>query len=147
MEKEGNRKGDFFTEVKEEFKELGNKVNQMFEDFVRKDGSGIQVAVDIYETPDSYIFEADLPGMTKEEVKLQIQDESLTIRGERKRKESLGDVTYHKKERGYGEFKRSFAIPAGVDTEGIKAKFENGTIIVTFPKMESKKSNTEINID
>lgn len=144
---ETESKGDFFNEVKEEFKELGNKVNQMFDDFVRKDSAGIAVNVDVYETDDSYIFQADLPGMTKADVKLQVRDDQLTLKGERKRGETLGDVTFHKQERKFGEFRRSFSIPSGVDLEGIKAKFENGTLTITFPKSGSVSPDTEINID
>ena len=141
-------KNDFLKELKDEFKELGSKVSRMFEDLT---GSGseneFQLKVDVWENGDNYVFNADLPGLTKEEVKVQVLDNNLTISGERKVLSGIGEVKWHKKERSSGSFKRSFAIPAGINLEGIKAKFDNGVLTVTFPKEETAKSNTEIPIN
>ncbi|MCB9232691.1 MAG: Hsp20/alpha crystallin family protein [Bacteroidia bacterium] len=143
-------KNEFFKEIKEEFKEFGSKVNRMFEDLVSRgdDDAEFHLAVDVVETNDSYIFSADFPGMAKSDVSLQVRDGQLTIKGVRKRQAGLGEVKFHKKERSFGQFRRSFAIPAGVEFEGVKAKFDLGVLTVTFPKEEAvQESKVEINIE
>lgn len=144
-----NTKNEFFNDIKEEFKELGSKVNKMFEEFTSNEqGGDFRLLVDIIETNDSFLFQTDLPGMQKEDVKLQIRDNQLSISGDRGKQAGLGEVTYHKKERKSGAFKRSFALPEGLDLESIKAKFEHGILTITFPKKEkSQEPKTEIKID
>ena len=143
-------KGDFLNELKEEFKELGSKVSKLFEDMTGKgsDAEGeFTFKVDICEDATNYIMVADIPGLTKEEVKVQILDNSLVLSGDRKQQSGIGEVKWHKKERGFGPFKRSFAIPPGVSPEGIKAKFDNGVLTITLPKVEAAKEKSEISID
>lgn len=142
-------KNDFLNELKEEFKEFGSKMSKMFEDLTGKgEGTGgYEFKVDIYETGENYVFLADIPGITKEEVKVQIQDNNLVINGERKKPGQLGEQSWHKQERMFGAFKRSFSLPPGVNSEGIKAKFDNGVLTITLSKSEVTKSGTEISID
>ena len=140
-------KGDFLNELKEEFKELGSKVSKLFEDMTGKGEvqGDFTFKVDVCEDATTYSMIADLPGLTKEEVKVQIQDNSLVLSGDRKQQAGIGEVKWHKKERVFGAFRRSFAIPPGVTAEGIKEKFDNGVLTITFPKVEAEKS--EISID
>ena len=142
-------KNEFFKDIKEEFKELGSKVNKMFDEFVSNDeGGDFKLLVDVFETNDSFVFQTDLPGMQKEDVKLQIRDNQLTISGERLRSSGLGTTEFHKKERKFGTFRRSFSLPEGLDLQGIKAKFELGILTITFPKENVVvKEEKEIKID
>lgn len=142
-------KNDFLNELKEEFKEFGSKVTKMFEDITGKGEAGVEFSfpVEVYETGDTFVFAADLPGMTKEEIKLQVLDNNLVLSGERKKSNPLGEVNWHKQERKFGQFKRSFAMPNGVDPESIKARFDNGVLIITLSKTGSAKEESNISID
>lgn len=148
-------KNEFFNEIKEEFKEFGTKVNRIFDDIMSKEGDGVTfpLRVDAYETGEFFIMQADLPGFTKAQiksgdVKLQVRDNTLTIKGERKRPTGLGEIEFHKKERHFGNFERSFTLPSGVELDGIKATFDDGVLIVKFPKSgEAPEPEKEINID
>ncbi|MEZ5331413.1 MAG: Hsp20/alpha crystallin family protein [Thermoanaerobaculia bacterium] len=96
-------------------------------------------AVDIRETPESLLFHAELPGMTKDEVELTLEKNTLTLQGERKFERDEQRESYHRIERGYGSFTRTFALPANVRTEDVKATFENGVLTVELPKVEEAK--------
>ena len=142
-------KGDFLNELKEEFKELGSKVSKLFEDIAGKGEvqGAFSFHVDVCEDASTYSMIADLPGLTKEEVKVQIQENQLVLSGDRKQQAGIGEVKWHKKERGFGAFKRSFAIPPGVTADGIKAKFDNGVLTITLPKVDVEKEKSDISID
>lgn len=90
--------------------------------------------VDIGEDENTYLVTADVPGMKPEELDIQVENNVLTIRGERKY-ESRGEKHgYHRIERHYGSFQRSFALPEGVNAEAIEANVENGTLTLRVPK-------------
>jgi HSP20 family protein len=120
----------------------------MFDELVRgKDGgSGYQPRADVWETREEMIFELDLPGFDKKEVNVQVRDNAVVVRGMRKRKVE-GNVTVHLKERTFGEFERTFTVPANVDQSKIKAKFDNGMLRITMPKEEIEIEATEVKID
>lgn len=101
--------------------------------------------IDISEDKDNYYVKADLPGLKKEDVSVAIEDDVLTIRGERKQETEQKEKNYHRVERSYGVFQRSFNV-GQVKTEQIKAKYENGVLDVTLPKQEQAKPQN-INID
>lgn len=98
-------------------------------------------AVDVSEKEDRYIVKADLPGMKQEEIKVNLEDNVLTISGERKEEKEEKDEKkrYHYYERSYGSFARSFTLPNTVKTEEIKAKYEKGVLHIEIPKAEAKK--------
>ncbi|KAK4403337.1 class I heat shock protein 3 [Sesamum angolense] len=96
--------------------------------------------VDWRETPNAHVFKADVPGLRKEEVKVELEDDRiLQISGERKREmEEKGD-TWHRVERSSGLFTRRFRLPENAKVEEVKACMENGVLTVTVPKVEAKK--------
>ena len=100
---------------------------------------GFLPAVDIRETDDALVLTAELPGLTKEDVNITLENNVLTLAGERSfEKESKGE-TFHRIERSYGAFSRSFTLPANVKTEKVEALFGDGLLQVTLPKVEESK--------
>ena len=95
--------------------------------------------VDIYETKDRIVLKAELPGFDDKQIQLRFEDGVLTLEGERKFEKESGDENYHRVERSYGKFVRSFAIPAGVEGDRIAASFSNGVLTVDLPKREETK--------
>jgi len=95
--------------------------------------------VDILESRDAYLIRAELPGMKKEDVSLQVQDSTLTLSGERRFDEPATGVEYHRIERAAGKFSRSFYLPQTVKQDGISATFKNGILEVHVPKAEEAK--------
>lgn len=96
--------------------------------------------VDIYEDKDRLILEADLPGMTEGDFDISVENNVLTLKGERKfEKQTTGD-NYHRVERSYGAFTRSFTLPQTVSPDGANAEFENGVLRVSLPKREETKA-------
>lgn len=96
--------------------------------------------VDITETDTAYLIKADIPGVKKEDVKVSVQDGMLAIRGERKHEKEEKDKTFHRIERSYGSFMRSFRLPDDADVSGISAEFKDGMLNVTVKKSSSVKS-------
>lgn len=97
-------------------------------------------AVDIKETEAAFVAQADLPGLRKEDIDVAIEDNLLTISGERKLESETGDGEFHRVERRYGSFRRSFALPRGIDAGKVEAKFEDGVLTLTLPKAESARA-------
>ncbi len=96
-------------------------------------------AVDIVESPDAYTLTADLPGLTKADVNLTVEEDVLTLTGERKNEQSASNEFGHRYERAYGKFSRSFQLGSGVETGKINAEFKNGMLTVELPKVEASK--------
>ncbi|XP_073298425.1 17.3 kDa class I heat shock protein-like [Primulina huaijiensis] len=96
--------------------------------------------IDWKETPEAHVFKADLPGLNKEEVKVEVEEGGvLKISGERSREKEEKNDKWHRVERSSGKFLRSFRLPEGAKVEEIKAAMENGVLTVTVPKEEIKK--------
>lgn len=95
--------------------------------------------VDIGETGASYLITAEIPGVKKEDVKVSIQDNMLTIQGERKREKEEKDKKFHRVERSYGSFARSFRLPDDADESAVKAEFKDGILNITLSKSEKAK--------
>ena len=96
--------------------------------------------VNIFENKDHLVLEAELPGMTRDDFDLSIENNVVTLKGERKfEKKDEGD-NYHRVERAYGSFTRSFTLPSTVSSENVKAEFNNGVLNVSFPKREETKA-------
>jgi len=96
-------------------------------------------SVDVSETDDDLIVTAELPGIEKDNVKVSVHDNTLTIKGEKKQEKETKNETYHRIERCYGAFQRSITLPTGVDTGKIQATFKNGVLKVKLPKREEAK--------
>ncbi|OVA17733.1 Alpha crystallin/Hsp20 domain [Macleaya cordata] len=104
--------------------------------------------IDWKETPEAHVFKADLPGLKKEEVKVEVEEERvLQIRGERNREKEEKNDKWHRVERSSGKFLRRFRLPENAKVDQLKATMENGVLTVTVPKQEVKKPNVQtINI-
>ncbi len=96
-------------------------------------------AVDIYETKDSVVLKAELPGFEKKDFSIEVNASMLTLKGERKSEKETKEHNYYIMERAYGSFVRTFALPAAVDKDKVKAKFKDGMLEVTIPKKEGAK--------
>ena len=95
--------------------------------------------VDIYETQDNYVINAELPGLTKDQINIDVNDNTLTIKGEKKFEEKVEKDNYVRVERSYGTFSRSFVLSDNVNTEGITANYKEGVLELTLPKKEEAK--------
>ena len=96
-------------------------------------------SVDITETKDGYEVKAEIPGMKKNEIKINFEDDMLTLSGERNHEKEEKDKNYHRIERRYGKFQRSFYLPNHVKAEDIKANYKDGILTVNIPKSEEAK--------
>jgi HSP20 family protein len=96
-------------------------------------------SVDIFETEDALTLKADLPEVKIEEIDVRVENQTLTLRGQRKFGKDENVKGYHRIERGYGEFVRTFAVPSTVDTEKVLADYKNGVLTITLPKKEAAK--------
>lgn len=95
--------------------------------------------VDIYENADALVLEADVPGLNLEELDIRVEDNTLTIRGERKPAREVAEESYHRAERPYGVFTRSFSLPSTIDAERIDASYRDGVLRLTMAKREESK--------
>ncbi len=119
--------------------------SRRFEDLWRARSEGGQMvspAVDISESDDALLVHAELPGLTKQDVKITIEEGVLTIAGEKRFVKEENKHDYHRVERRYGTFHRSFSLPSGVDTQKAEAQFQDGVLTIKLPKSESAKPRT-----
>jgi len=102
--------------------------------------------VDIYENADQEIvLKAELPGIAREDIDLRVENSTLTLRGERKREAEVKQEQYHRVERSFGAFSRSFSLPSRVDTDKVRAEFKDGVLSITLPvKAEAKPRQIEV---
>lgn len=96
-------------------------------------------ALDLAETEDAYVLRADLPGLSPQDVTIELSNRVLTVSGERQAEQRGEDAGWVRIERSFGSFRRSLTLPAGVDAEAITAAFDNGVLTVTVPKPEQAK--------
>lgn len=96
-------------------------------------------AVDVYERDQALILKAELPGFSKDDVQVDIKDNVLTLKGERKREQDVKEEQYHRVERMFGAFQRSFVLPALVDADKAEATFKDGVLELKLPKAEEAK--------
>ena len=96
-------------------------------------------AVDIFETENELVLKADVPDVDLKDIEVRVENQTLTIRGERKFEQEQNAKGYHRIERSYGAFVRSFAVPSTVDTEKVNAVYKNGVLSVSLPKKEAAK--------
>lgn len=121
--------------------------NRIFESFFRGDASEPfdmlrstwAPSVDIAERDEDYLVKVELPGVNKDDVKITLQDNVLTIRGEKHQENESKDSRYHRVERTYGGFQRSFVLPSAVKSEKIDASYKDGILTVSLPKAEEAK--------
>jgi HSP20 family protein len=109
-------------------------------------GNGWEPDVDILETKDDLVISAELPGLKKEDLSLTLEDHTLTLRGEKKRKPADEDEDYQLNERTFGKFCRSFTMPDAADLEKIRSSFKDGLLRVSIPKSQPAKQK-EIKVE
>ena len=96
-------------------------------------------AMDLVENDDNFVLRADLPGLSEDDVKLEFEDGTLTVSGERKAEHEAKNEGYYRVERAFGSFSRSLTLPQGVDPEAVTASFDRGVLEVRIPKPEERK--------
>jgi HSP20 family protein len=130
-----------------DLRNLQEEVNRLFTGNVGRtfDDEGIargswSPSVDIYENKEQIVLEAELPGMNREDFDLTVENNVITLRGERRFEKKEDTDNYHRVERAYGSFTRSFTLPNTVSGEGASADYRNGVLRVTLPKREETKA-------
>jgi len=131
-----------------EFSTLQNEMNRLFNTVfdtpTPSSGNGGALrrwlpAMDLIETEDHFVLRADLPGLSEEDVNLEVEDRVLTISGERKAEHEVSKEGYHRVERAFGSFSRSLTLPEGINPEAVQATFDRGVLEVRIPKPEERK--------
>jgi HSP20 family protein len=97
-------------------------------------------AVDLFEEKDDIVVKAELPGMDKDSIEVNLTDSTLTIKGEKKKEEEVKEENYYRSERTYGSFVRNVELPKAVHTDKVKATFKNGILEIRIPKTEEAKA-------
>lgn len=127
---------------------LQGEMNRLFDTFFGSPGGGGDgsayarrwvPAMDLIETDDHLVLRADLPGMSEDDVEIEIKDGVLTVAGERKSEHEERSDSYHRVERAFGSFSRSLSLPDGIEAGTVKAGFANGVLEVRIPKPEQRK--------
>jgi HSP20 family protein len=125
---------------------IQDEMNRLFDDFfghpfTRREWTEEtwSPSVDVSETKDNVIVNAEIPGMSKDDIQVSVQDNILTLSGEKKQEKEEKNVGYHRIERSYGSFRRSFTLPTFVQTDKVKAAYKGGILKITLPKTEEVK--------
>lgn len=127
------------------FSSLRREIDRLFDDMVHiGDGDAAQTALwaprtDISETEDRYVLRMDMPGLSKKDLNIELRNDTLTVSGERKSEQEENEENFHRLERSYGRFFRSFTLPQASDTEKVKAWMKEGVLTVEVPKREESK--------
>ena len=124
-----------------------NHINRLFEDVFYPMGRGEidsglwswNPVADTYDRDDHFVIKAELPGVDKKDIVIDVKDGVLTLKGERTYDNEVTDDKYYRKERAYGKFERSFALPVNVDADKIKAEYKDGVLEIEIPKPEEHK--------
>jgi len=148
-----------FQEMERRFQEMEKR----FEDFFRRPSSlmpswwprlkmpeieEVSPSMDIFTEGDDVVVKAELPGMKKENIDVSLTKDTITISGEKRKEEKVEKKDYYSLERSYGSFKRSFSLPAEVQTEKASAKFKDGVLEIRVPKTEeAKKKEKKVTIE
>lgn len=133
------------------------RMEELFEDFFRRpfgrpwwpglprlfEGMEPTPSVDIFEEGDDVVVKTELPGMTKDEIEINLTDNTITLSGEKKKEEKIEKKDYYRMERSYGSFSRSFTLPTDVQADKAKASFKDGVLEVRIPKTEEAKKKVQ----
>jgi len=131
---------------------LQNRVNSIFQDYGRGQDeltttTSFVPAVDVYEDEHKVILKLEIPGVSQEDVDIQVENSTLTVRGERKFEKEEKEENFHRIERRYGSFARSFTLPNTLDTENVQANYEHGVLKIELAKRaEAKPKQIKVNI-
>jgi HSP20 family protein len=128
---------------------LREKMNRLFEDAFTGRGDDKEIpasswapSVDIYETENELVLTAEVPGIDEKDVEIKIEDNTLTLKGERKFEKETKEENFHRIERSYGSFYRAFTLPNSIDADKIQAEHENGVLKISMPKRQELKPRT-----
>ena len=136
-----------------EMAQMQDRINRIFGDaYTRRHDDDLTQrgewfpAVDIYENANQEIvLKAELPGIVREDIDVRVENNTLTLRGERKRDTEVKQEQFHRVERSYGSFSRSFSLPSRIDTDQVRAEFKDGVLAITLPvKAEAKPRQIEV---
>jgi HSP20 family protein len=130
-----------------ELSSLQSEMNRLFNTFFDTpttggNGGGVRrwvPSMDLVETPEHFVLRADLPGLTEADVSIELEDNVLTVSGERKAEHEEKKEGFYRMERSFGQFRRSLTLPEGVDADKIAATFDKGVLEVRIPKPEERK--------
>ncbi len=135
---------------------LQDRINRVFDETVNKSKDynddvskcDWRPVVDIYDSEKAIVINAELPGVTKENITLGVKENILTLKGERKSEAEAKKENYYRMERCYGAFERAFTLPSAIDPQKIKANFKDGVLKIEIPKPEEKRpKQVTINVD
>jgi HSP20 family protein len=132
---------------------LQEQINRVFGDVVGRTGEESNLTpwapeVDIYETENELVVKADLPDVNPQDLDIRVENNILTIRGERKFDKKVNEDNYLRIERSYGSFSRSFSLASSVKSEAIKADYQNGVLTLSIPKREeAKPKQIKVNVE
>src|ERR1700679_1594337 len=127
---------------------LQNRLNSIFNDFASPNGElqneslsagNFIPPVDIYEDPHKLLLRLEVPGIPQEDLQINLENQTLTVKGERKFVKDEKEENFHRIERRYGSFVRSFALPATIETDSAQANYENGVLSIRLQKREAAK--------
>lgn len=130
-----------------EFESIHDRIQRYFDDFSNfgfQFSDNFNPRIDITEDEKTYSVVAEIPGIKKENLKITLQDNILTIEGEKKKEEESKEKNYYRSERIFGSFKRCFTLPSEVDSEKVNAKFEDGILNISLKKLEPKPKNEKV---
>ena len=127
---------------------IQERMNRLFDDTLARsrnleEGTALTAwapPVDIIEKEKEITLTAELPGMKKDDIKVEVKEGVLTLSGERTMEKEVKEENYHRNERTYGRFQRSFTLPSNIKQEGMKASYEDGLLSISLPKEEEKKA-------
>lgn len=134
------RRGDILGELTH----MQEEMNRYFDDFFGENRRGLAEgawlpAVDVSETESQLVVRAELPGMSQDEIEINLQENVLTLKGEKKQEIKEEKENYHRIERSYGSFSRSLTLSSGVTADNINATFKDGVLEIVLPKTEEAK--------
>ncbi|KAI4296793.1 hypothetical protein L6164_036718 [Bauhinia variegata] len=143
-----NRRSNVFVpfslDIWDPFKDFPFPSSALSTGFSRENSAFATTRVDWKETPEAHVFKANLPGLKREEVKVEVEDDRvLQISGERNVEKEDKNDTWHRVERSSGKFSRRFRLPENAKMDQIRASMENGVLTVTVPKAEVKKPDVK----
>lgn len=125
---------------------LQNSINKLFNDAFSRTNvdedfalSAWKPVVDIFDKDDAIVIHAELPGVKKEDVAIEVKDNVMTLRGERSESKEIKEEKYYRKERTFGSFHRAFSLPSAINPDTIKATFKDGVLEIEIPKPEEQK--------
>ena len=119
---------------------MGRPLRDEFQGMERMTFADWKPKVDIQETPEAFVIKADLPDVRKEDITLSVEDGVMTLKGERKFEKEEKGKKWHRVERSYGSFQRSFSVPENINDEKVMAQYNNGVLEIMMPKAAEKKT-------